>query len=71
MKDRLKYHKEYYKKNKEKMLQQNKEYYDKKRKYYAVKIGDNFYCFKHKKDMEFKVISYNDIKDNPNYISMF
>lgn len=71
MKDRLKYHRDYYQKHKEKMLQQNKEHYAKKRKYYAVKIGENFYCFKHKNDIEVEVINYNDIKDNINYIRMF
>ena len=71
MTDRLKYHRDYYKKNREKLLQQSREHHAKKRKYYAVKIGDNFYCFKYKQDIEFKVVGYDDIKDNKNYIRMF
>ena len=71
MTDRLNYHKEYYKKNRNKMLQQNRERYNEKRRYYAVKIGDNFYCYKQKKDIEVKLVSYKDIKEHPNYIRMF
>ena len=69
--DRVEYYKHYYQENKEKLKKQNEENYDKKRKCYAVKVGDNFYCYKQKKDVEVLVIKYSEIKKHPNYIRMF
>ena len=69
--DRVEYYKQYYEKNKEKLKKQNEENYDKKRKCYAVKIGNNFYCYKQKKDFKFEVINFCDIDKKENYIRMF
>ena len=71
LRERSEYQKKYYQRNRDKLIKQNQENYDKKRKCFAVKVGNNYYCYKQKKDIEVMVLKYSDIEKQDNFIPMF